>query len=226
MANTGFTPTQFTGGLFDTQAAQQYMNPYLSAALDPQMKELARQAGIQQLQDRTALTKAGAFGGGRQAIMESEGARNLLDKQRQALAEGYSTAYDKAMAQFNADQTRQLDAQKATEASRQYSADFGRQSLADLAELGATQRAIESEGIAADKAQFEEERGWQYQMPQYLKDLLGANLPVATNVTTQNTTGYGQLSGAISDLTGLYKTLSNLGQAPATETPADDTTST
>lgn len=225
MANTGYTPTQFSGGLFDTQAAQQYMNPYLSAALDPQMQELKRQADIARLEDSSRLTKAGAYGGSRQAIMESEGRRNLLDKQNQALAQGYSTAYDKAMAQFNADQARQMDAQKATEASRQYSAEFGRQSLADLAALGKTQRDIESEGIAADKAQFEEERGWQYQMPQYLKDLLGANLPVGTSVSTPNTTGYGQLTSGISDLTALYKTLSNLGQTPTTSTTSTTTTS-
>lgn len=230
MANTGFTPTQFTGGLFDTQAAQQYMNPYLSAALDPQMKELARQAGIQQLQDRTALTKAGAFGGGRQAIMQAENTRNLLDKQQQALAQGYSTAYDKAMAQFNADQTRQMDAQKATEASRQYSADFGRQSLADLAKLGETQRAIEAEGIAADKAQFEEERGWAYQMPQYLKDLLGANLPVGTESTIPNQTGLSSILSQVGQLGGLYTSiddaLKKLGQTTTTPTTTTPTTGT
>lgn len=230
MANTGFTPTQFSGGLFDTQAAQQYMNPYLSAALDPQMQELKRQADIARLEDAGRLTKAGAYGGGRQAVMESEGRRNLLDKQQQALAQGYSTAYDKAMAQFNADQTRQMDAQKATEQSRQYSADFGRQSLADLANLGETQRAIEAEGIAADKAQFEEERGWAYQMPQYLKDLLGANLPVGTESTIPNQTGLSSLlaqTGQLGTLfTQLEKALGALNQTPTEETPTDNTTST
>lgn len=226
IAQAGYTPTQFTGGLFDTQAAQQYMNPYLQAALDPQMQEMKRQADIARLEDASRLTKAGAYGGTRQAVMEAEGRRNLLNKQSQALGQGYATAYDKAMAQFNADQGRQMDAQKATEASRQYGADFARQSLADLANLGATQRDIEQQGLTADKVQFEEERGWQYQMPQYLKDLLGANLPVSTVSTTPNTTGYGMLNQGIADLTGLYKTLSNLGQTqtatpttPATTTP-------
>ena len=183
LAGAGYSPTNFTTGSFDSAAAQQYMNPYLQASLDPQLKELSRQAGIQRLADNTALTKAGAFGGSRQAVMASEGNRNLLDKQQQALAQGYSSAYDKAMAQFNAEQGRGFDAQRATEDSRQKSADFGRQSLLDLANLGTTQRQIEGEGIAADKAQFEEERGWEYQMPQYLKDLLGANLPIGTTTT-------------------------------------------
>ena len=200
VANTGFTPTNFTTGTFDSAAAQQYMNPYLQASLDPQLKELSRQAKIQSLADSSALTKAGAFGGGRQAIMSSEGNRNLLDKQQDMIATGYSNAYDKAMGQFNAEQGRGLEAQQSTEASRQNSAEFGRQSLLDLANLGGTQRQIEAEGVAADKAQFEEERGWAYQMPQYLKDLLGANLPVGTDTTSENQDWQSQVNQLLAQL--------------------------
>ena len=216
MAGAGYSPTSFTTGTFDPAAAQRYMNPFLQASLDPQLRELSRQAGIQRLADNTALTRAGAFGGGRQAIMASEGSRNLLDKQQQALAEGYSSAYDKAMAQFNAEQGRGLEAQKATEESRQKSADFGRQSLLDLANLGETQRKIESEGIEADKAQFEEERGWQYQMPQYLKDLLGANLPIGTETTGQVQDWSSQLNTLLAQLGVLLEA----SKTPEATTPA------
>lgn len=203
MANTGFTPTQFSGGVFDTAAAQQYMNPYLQAALNPQMEEMRRQADISRLADAGRLTQAGAFGGSRQAIMESEGRRNLLDKQRQALGEGYATAYDKAMAQFNADQNRRMQAAQDTEASRRYGAEFGRQSIADLANYGATQRAIEQEGIDADKAQFEEERNWQYELPKYKLGLL-SGLPVSSTATTPNTTGLSQIQTQLGELGTMY----------------------
>lgn len=222
MADAGYSPTSFTTGTFDTAAAQRYMNPFLQASLDPQLKELTRQAGIQRLADNAALTRAGAFGGGRQAIMAAEGNRNLLDKQQQALAEGYSSAYDKAMAQFNAEQGRGLDAQKATEESRQKSADFGRQSLLDLASLGETQRKIESEGIEADKAQFEEERGWQYQMPQYLKDLLGANLPVGTETTGQVQDFTSQLNTLLANLGVLLESSGTPDTTPPATTPPAD----
>ncbi len=185
LASTGYTPTEFTSGTFDTTAAQKYMNPYLSTALDPQLKELQRQSDIQRLGDSARLAKAGAFGGGRQAIMESEARRNLLDKQNLAIGQGYQTAYDKAMQQFNADQNRGLDTQKASEQSRQYGADFGIKSLNELQESGATQRAIESEGIAADKAQFEEQRDWPYKMVQYQQGLL-QGLPISAQTNTQN----------------------------------------
>jgi methyl coenzyme M reductase beta subunit len=67
-----FQPQQFTA-----QAAQNYMNPYLQAALNPQIEEARRQAQITRLGDANRLTQAGAYGGSRQAIMESELNRNL-----------------------------------------------------------------------------------------------------------------------------------------------------
>lgn len=213
IASAGYTPTQFTGGLFNTQAAQQYMNPYLQASLDPQLRELQRSSDIARVADAGRLAKAGAFGGSRQAIMESEGRRNLLDKQSDVLGTGYATAYDKAMQQFNADQTRQLDAQKATEASRQFGGEFGLKSINQLADLGAQQRGITSEGIAADKAEFEYERDYALKMPQYQKDLL-QGLPITTNATTNNSSELSRITGQINDLQGLYEKLKNLGQAP------------
>lgn len=205
MTQAGYTPGQFTGG-FNASTAQQYMNPYLQASLDPQLKELQRQSDIQRMADAGRLTKAGAFGGSRQAIMESEGRRNLLDKQQDVLGQGYKTAYDLGLGQFNKER-------EAEEASRQFGAGFGLKSLDQLAGLGAQQRGITSEGIAADKAQFEEQRDFAYKMPQYQKDLL-QGLPVTTTATTANTTELGRIGGQISDLQSLYDKLSKLGQTP------------
>ena len=217
IAGAGYTPTQFSGGLFNTQAAQSYMNPYIQSALDPQLRELQRQSDIQRTQDAGRLTKAGAFGGSRQAIMESEGRRNLLDKQAGVLGQGYATAYDKAMAQFNADQGRSMDAQRASEQSRQYGADFGLKSVNQLADLGATQRGITSEGIAADKAAFEQERDFAYSMPKYQLGLL-SGLPIAANTTSVDQDAMGRFDTAISGLGSrfqiLEKALADLGVTP------------
>ena len=64
----GFTPTSFT----ESGVAQGYMSPYLQMALEPQIAEAQRQAEIARVQQAGRLGRAGAFGGGRQAIMESE----------------------------------------------------------------------------------------------------------------------------------------------------------
>jgi hypothetical protein len=218
-----YKPGQFTTGTFGTEQAQQYMNPYLKSALDPQMEEARRQADISRMADAGRLTQAGAFGGSRQAIMESEGRRNLMDKQNQMLTSGYSTAYDKAMQQFNADQQRALDVQKAQEQAGQFGygqtadqaktaadlalragtanqsagltaaqinssaataadtnrlnamlgmGNLGLNQINQLSTLGGMQRGIESEGIAAKRAQFEEARMNPYKMIQYEQSLL------------------------------------------------------
>ena len=220
IAKGGFTPTQFTSGTFGAEQAQQYMNPYLKSVLDPQMAEMKRQADIARLSDAERLTKAGAFGGSRQAIMESEGRRNLLGKQTEALGQGYATAYDKAMGQFNTEQGRGLETQKATEASRVYSADFGLKSLADLARQGEVQRGITSEGIAADKKQFEEQRDYPMQAAQYKLNLLGG-LPIGANTTSVDQDAVSSLNSKIAGLAGLYETLAGLGVTkPATTPPA------
>lgn len=210
LATTGYSPGEFSTGTFTADQASKYMNPFLSAALDPQMKELKRQAEIKRLADAGRLTQAGAYGGSRQAIMESEGARNLLDLQNKALGEGYATAYDKAMAQFNAEQGRQMEAQKAGEQSRQYGADFGLKSLQELGKTGATQRDIEQQGLEAAKKQFEEQRDWQYKMPQYQLNLL-QGLPISAQTSATNQTGLNAILSNTAGLASLYQTLKNLG---------------
>jgi hypothetical protein len=211
VAQTGMTPTQFNAGTFDTTQANKYMNPYLQASLDPQMAELRRQAQIANVADASKLTQGGAYGGGRQAVLMGEQNRNLLDKTNTLLSSGYNTAYDKAMSQFNADQGRGLDVQKAQEAANQASAQFGLNTLGAMGTAGATQRDIEQQGLTAARSAFETERDNPYKMVQYQQGLL-QGLPISTNTTTPNQTGLSSMMTQGSDLMGLYQMLANLGQ--------------
>ena len=161
-----FTPQQFTA-----EDASRLMNPYLEAALNPQIEEARRQAQIQNLQNRTALTRAGAFGGGRGALMESEGQRNLATNLANITGQGYKTAYDQAMAQFNREQEQGLQSTTAAQ-------NYGLAALQRQADLGAQERAIEQQGIEADIAQFKEERDYPYKQVQYMQSLL-QGLPLA-----------------------------------------------
>jgi len=176
-----FTPTSFT----DTGVASQYMNPYLQSALQPQIDEARRQADIERVRNAGRLTRAGSFGGSRQAIMDSENQRNLLQNLAGITGAGYRDAFDKAAGQFNVEQGRQQTAQDATNV-------FGLAALQKQADLGAAQRGIESEGIGADYAQFREERDYPYKQVQYMQSLL-QGLPLATQSYT-----YAQPSGLTS----------------------------
>lgn len=152
-------PTASTAGDFTGSTAQSYMSPYISAALEPQMAEAQRQAEIQRVMNAGRLSKAGAFGGGRQAIMESEGQRNLLRNLTDIYGTGMQTAYEQGLGQFNKDRGYGLDV------------------LGAQRQAGAEQRAIESEGIAADIAQFREERDDPFKKLQFMQSLL-QGLPI------------------------------------------------
>lgn len=211
LAGAGYTPQTYAGGTFGAAEAQKYMNPYLSAALNPQLDEMRRQSEISRVADAGRMAKAGAYGGGRQAIMESEGGRNLLEAQTKAIGTGYQTAYDKAMGQFNTEQERRLGAEKDTEASRRYGAEYGLKSLGEMSRLGETQRDIEAEGIAAEKKQFEEQRDYPAAMLKFQREQL-TGLPIETQkVTSQGTTGVNQLAGSVSGAQSVIDALKKLG---------------
>jgi len=175
------TPTNMGVNQFDANAAQQYMNPYLMASLNPQIDQARRQADIQRIADAGRLTKAGAYGGSRQAVMEAEGNRALGDRIADITGQGYATAYDKGLAQFNAEQG----------ARNQYGFDV----LAGQERAGAAQRGIQQEGLSADLAQFEEERYFPYKQVQYMQSLL-QGLPITAR--SQQYSQPSQLSQLIS----------------------------
>jgi hypothetical protein len=283
--------TAFTSGTFGGDQAQQYMNPYLQTSLNPQLAEARRQSDITEQQNKAAMTKAGAFGGGRQAILTAEGQRNLGTNLANITGKGYDTAYQNAMAQYNADQARNMQAQQASEQSKQFGAqqgmtaaqmmaqygmsaqqaqeaarqfqqnqamtgaqsaaqfgqaaqtaaeqsrqfgaqqglaglntalqaaqtqgnlgissgDLGLRQLQQQANLGAVQRGIESEGIAADKAAFEEARANPYKMLQFQQSLL-QGLPITA--TNYNLSQPNFLESAAGGATTVAKLLDTLG---------------
>jgi hypothetical protein len=167
-----YTPQSFTA----QGVAQQYMNPYLQAALDPQLAEARRQAEISRVEQAGRLTRAGAYGGGRQAIMESELNRNLMSNLANITGTGYRQAYDLGAQQFNTEEGRR---QAANQAAQQYGLD----ALQKQAEFGGLQRQIEQQGVEADIGQFREERDFPYKQVQYMQSLL-QGLPLAAQSYT------------------------------------------
>jgi hypothetical protein len=149
---------------------QQYMTPYLQGALQPQYDAANRQALIAAQNLQSQYGKAGAYGGSRQGVAEAELQRGLLDRMAGITGTGYQQAYEQAQKQFNEEARRQMEAQELT---NRYGFDVLREQQAG----GATQRGIEGEGIAADYAQFTEERDFPYKQVQYQQSLL-EGLPI------------------------------------------------
>jgi len=163
-----YTPQSFTSA----GIAEQFMSPYFQASLNPQLEEARRQAQISRLEQAGRLTKAGAYGGGRQAIMESELNRNLLRNLADITDTGYQKAYESGMQQFNTEQNRQ-------QAAAQQARDYGLAALQRQAEMGGIQRDIEQQGITEDRKQFEEERLDPFKKVQFQQSLV-QGMPLAT----------------------------------------------
>ena len=188
------TLPSFTGGVgapgqpsAPTGIAAQYMNPYLNAVLSPQLSELQRQAQINQMGQASKLTQAGAFGGSRQAIMDAELQRNLLQEMNKTIGTGYATAYDKAMDQFNREQAQSM----------------GLAGL--LGTAGAAQRGIESEGVAADRAEFEAQRDYPFKMLQFQQSMLGGMPVQSVAAQYQQPSSLSNFLNTTGGLMGLYE---------------------
>lgn len=140
-ATGAYNPANIQANDFDYAAAQQYMNPYLQASLNPQLEEARRQALITQQGNAAKATSQGAFGGSRAALMESENQRNLGTNLANITGQGYNTAYNNAMNQFNADQGRNMTAQQQNEASRQYAQNQALANAQNTAQYGQAAQA-------------------------------------------------------------------------------------
>ena len=191
----GYQPQQFTGDI-----AQQYMNPYLQASLDPQIAAARRQSEIDRVNNASRMTKANTFGGSRQAVLDAENQRALQANLAGITGQGYANAYNQALGQFNTEQDRGMTAQDKIN-------QYGMTGIGALADMGAVQRGIESEGITADRLQFEEERDFPYKQVQYMQSLL-QGLPLASQSVNYEQPGFlQQLSTGASDVEGFLSSL-------------------
>ena len=174
-------PLPTTGGI------GQFFNPFEDQVVQQALADVQRASDIAGQQDAAQAVSAGAFGGSRQAIMEAERARNLMDQQGQLAGQlrqaGFGQAMTQAQKAFEDAQARQL--QKA-QITGQLGAQYGQLGLAG-------QEAAAKLGLAG-------------------ADLTGQMAQAAGNIGSQGAqlglTGAGQLQN-------LGKTFGALGESQA-----------
>ena len=188
----GTQPAQ-EGGMQPQGIASQYMNPYLQSVLNPQLAELRRQNEITNMGMNAKMTGAGAFGGGRQAIMNAENNRNMMQEMNKTVGQGYANAYDKGMGQFNIEQGQSKDLVNM------------------LANAGQQQRGIEQEGITADYNEFLTQRDDPMKKLQFQQSMMqGMPYQTITNSPLPKS-GMGELTEIVGSLPGLEENLRKLG---------------
>ena len=95
-------------GSLATTDFQPYMNPFTKGVIDPTMQELNRQEQIGNIAVNDRFTKAGSFGGDRQAIANAENRRNFNDQRARVLAQLNSDNFGNAQKMAESDLGRRF----------------------------------------------------------------------------------------------------------------------
>lgn len=172
----------------DPSTAQQYMSPYIQNVLQGQLTEAQRQADIAGTNRAAQFTKAGGFGGSRQAIMDAEAARNLAQQKDSIMATGLQKAFEAGQGQFNTEFGQQLN---ATGMQNQ----FG------------TQQQQQVQGVLdRDYADFQAQRDAPYQQIGFLSDVLrGSGGSTRSVYSTPQASGLQAVAGLGTLAAGLSK---------------------
>ena len=154
-AGLGALNTQYTykPSDFSSADAARLMSPYMQNVVDVQEQQAKRQAAIQNQAMQAQAANAGAFGGGRQGIMQAQANAELQRNLQGIQATGLQNAFQNAQQQYNTQ--NQLNAQQ-----QQFGAGLGLQGLqtanqaaTNLANIGNTQYN-QNMGINQMQAQY------------------------------------------------------------------------
>ena len=135
-----------TGSFTQPGVAAQYMSPYQQNVTDINKREALRQYGIQQAQVQGEATKSGAFGGGRQAIVQNELNRSMNQNLADIQNRGTQDAFLQGQGLYTAEAQRGLAAAQGNQQAGLQTGQQNLQSVLGVQQLGATQ------GLAAQQA--------------------------------------------------------------------------
>ena len=187
------------------QAFQQFMSPYQSQVMDASLAEFDRNAAMQQQGLRDQAVASGAFGGGREGVVQSEymagSDRNRAQLQAGLLQSGFQNAQKAAQQQFSNQQglAQLVPGLQGTDISR-------------LGQLGALNQAQTQAGLDATR---EANRMAAFQPQEQLQNygnlvtgIMGGMQGSGTSTTNiPNPTPLQTALGVGTTLSGIYKGL-------------------
>lgn len=169
---------------------QAYMSPYVQNALEPQMREAARQSALVGQQNQAQAVGQGAFGGSRSALIEAERQRNLGQQQADIYGRGMQTAFEQARQaqQFGSTlglQGMQTAGQMANTLGQLGQTQFAQQQGAIQAQsaAGAQQQGLEQQRLAQQYQDFANQRQHPYTQLAFASDML-RGLPLSQTAST------------------------------------------
>lgn len=198
------------GGLAEQQAPSllgadigAYQSPYTSQVIDQSMQDIQRQADIARGGAQARAIGAGAFGGSRSALLESESQRPYVEQMARTSAGLREAGFGRAQAAAESDLAREMANRRFQAGLQQGLLGEQYRGLGLLGGIGGQQQALQQQ--ARDAAYQEFLRGTQY-APQRI-GILGAGvsgMPTQSTQTSQKRTGFGDILGSAAQLGGMY----------------------
>jgi hypothetical protein len=162
---------------FDPARAQAFMDPYQQAVTQEALKEIDRQSQMAANQLAGQAVQAGAFGGSRFGIQQSELARNAADLKSRRVFEDLSRNYQQAQAAAQAANTQRMQQAQQFGNLGQITSGLG----GAMAGLGAQTQALGQ----SDINQLMGIGGLQQQLAQKMFDVNTANVAAMENAPFQ-----------------------------------------
>lgn len=200
---------QAGGNTWNPQTAAQYMSPYASAALQPQIQALQNNQALQQHQLDASATQAGAFGDARQGVEQSLNNFNNNLAMNDLMAQGMNTAYTTGQNAFNAQNQNLLNAASAFGSLGNEQQQTGLQGANAVFNMGSQQQALNQQQLTESYQNFMNQVNWPMQMLN-LEIAATANSPyqvptanlAPTSSTAQNIGLLSALTGGVGSLLG------------------------
>lgn len=177
----GYNPAAFNGGGWNATTRDQYMSPYTQGVTDIATREALRNAAIQGTQRQAKFAQAGAFGGSRQALADTEAQRNLNQNLADIQAKGLESAYNTGLQAYQSDAARQLQAQQMGEQSRQFGSTLGLQGAQTAAQAGQTLGQLGTQQAQAQQDIIKTQAGIGQQQQQTAQAAIDAQMQQYTN---------------------------------------------
>ena len=189
-----------------------YQSPYQQQVIDLAMQDIQKQADIARGGAQERAIRAGAFGGSRSALLESESQRPYAEAMQRTAIEGRQRGFEQAQAAAERDVARQQQMQMFApqfelQARQQQAGLLGGlqtgqlQGLGLLGQAGAQQQQLQQRAIEAQRGEFQ--RALDYPRQQIGLLQAGMGTPLVTTSTTGNQkTGLGDVLGGAAGLLG------------------------
>ena len=176
------------GQQFPEMGVERYMNPYLQNVIDISKREAGVDYGKARNELGARAASAGAFGGSRQAILESELGRNYAQRLGDIQQTGLSSAYDRAQAAADADRRAALAASQQYGSLGEASQRAGLAGAAGLQSIADVQRGYQQQTLDVPYGEFQAQRAYPREQASWLSSILRGTQPPAT-VTSQQPFG-------------------------------------